>query len=201
MATKPYGPVARVYDLLDLPFEYGRYRPLRRALFEGTGGALLDAGVGTGRNMPFYPAGARVTGIDWSDAMLARAQARKVALGSGVELSRMDVRALAFPDASFDYAAATFLFCVLEEADHVPALRELARVVKPGGEIRTLDYVYSRQPLRRAIMRLWAPWVRLMYGAAFDRDLKAHVAAAGLEIVEERYLVADIVRLLRLRAR
>jgi ubiquinone/menaquinone biosynthesis C-methylase UbiE len=201
MATKTYGSIARVYDLIDLPFEYGRYRPLRRALFQGTGGTVLDAGVGTGRNIPFYPPGARMVGIDLSQAMLARAEARKVRLRSDVELSRMDVRALAFPDASFDYAAATFLFCVLEESDHLAALRELARVVKRGGEIRTLDYVQSRIPWRRCVMGLWAPWVRFAYGAAFDRDLKRHLDAADLEIVEERFLVADIVRLMRLRAK
>ena len=68
-----YSQVAWVYDLLDLPFEYLRYRPIRRELFNGVGGAVLDAGVGTGRNMPFYPAGAEVVGIDLSPHMLARA--------------------------------------------------------------------------------------------------------------------------------
>ncbi len=46
---------ARLYDFLDLPFEYGRYRRLRRRMFEGLSGRLLDAGVGTGRNIAFYP--------------------------------------------------------------------------------------------------------------------------------------------------
>ena len=49
-----YQRIAPVYDLLDLPFEYGRYRRIRRLLFQGLSGRLLDAGVGTGRNFPFY---------------------------------------------------------------------------------------------------------------------------------------------------
>ena len=53
-----YNRVARLYDLLDLPFEKRRYQPIRPELFAGTSGTILDAGVGTGRNMPFYPAGA-----------------------------------------------------------------------------------------------------------------------------------------------
>jgi ubiquinone/menaquinone biosynthesis C-methylase UbiE len=199
MAAKPYGSIARIYDLLDLPFEIGRYRPLRRALFRGMSGAILDAGVGTGRNMPFYPPGARMVGIDLSHAMLARAEARKTRLASNVELRQMDVAATDFPDAAFDYAVATFLFCVLEERDHLAALRELGRILKPGGEIRCLDYVNSRHPVRRLVMGLWAPWVRLMYGASFERDVSRHVAAAGLEIVEARFVVADIIRMLRLR--
>ncbi len=68
-----YGRIAPFYDLLDLPFEYGRYRALRPHLFQNISGTILDAGVGTGRNMPFYPDGSQITGIDLSPAMLARA--------------------------------------------------------------------------------------------------------------------------------
>ena len=50
-----YQRIAPVYDLLELPFEYGRYRQIRRLLFQGLSGGVLDAGVGTGRNFPFYP--------------------------------------------------------------------------------------------------------------------------------------------------
>ena len=71
-----YQRIAPLYDLLDLPFEYGRYRQIRRLLFQGLAGRLLDAGVGTGRNFPFYPPGSRVVGIDISPAMLARAGRR-----------------------------------------------------------------------------------------------------------------------------
>ena len=66
-----YQRIVPVYDLIDLPLEYGRYRRIRRLLFEGLSGRLLDAGVGTGRNFPFYPPGSAVVGIDISPAMLA----------------------------------------------------------------------------------------------------------------------------------
>jgi hypothetical protein len=59
-----YERIAPFYDFLDLPFEYGRYRKIRPLLFEGLSGQLLDAGVGTGRNFPFYPPTAKVIGID-----------------------------------------------------------------------------------------------------------------------------------------
>jgi demethylmenaquinone methyltransferase/2-methoxy-6-polyprenyl-1,4-benzoquinol methylase len=72
-----YDRIARLYDILDLPFEYFRYKPLRQVMFEGLGGTLLDAGVGTGRNFPHYPPDAKVTGIDLSPAMLGRARSRK----------------------------------------------------------------------------------------------------------------------------
>ena len=97
-----YARIARLYDVLDLPFEHGRYRPLRRELFRGLSGRILDAGVGTGRNMPFYPAGAEVVGIDASPEMLARGRMRRDRLGAPVELLEMDALRTGFPDSCFD---------------------------------------------------------------------------------------------------
>jgi len=70
-----YERIAPFYDLLDVPFERRRYRALRPLLFDGLTGRLLDAGVGTGRNFPFYPRGSSSIGIDLSPSMLARASA------------------------------------------------------------------------------------------------------------------------------
>ncbi len=191
-----YRRIAAIYDLLDLPFEYGRYRALRPVLFAGLSGTILDAGVGTGRNMPFYPKGAKVVGIDLSPAMLARAKWRRDRLGIEAELEEMDVLHTAYPDHAFDAVVASFLFCVLTPERQAPALRELARICKPGGRIRILEYAYSQDPFRRFIMRLWAPWVRWAYGAAFDRATEGYLAEAGLQIVETRFLYQDIIKLI-----
>ena len=196
---KPYGAIARFYDLLDLPFEKARYRPIRKRLFEGLGGAILDAGVGTGRNIAFYPGGAEIVGIDRSPAMLARARRRAAEIGRAVDLQVMDATATAFPEARFDAVVASFLFCVLEEAEQLPALHELRRIVKPGGEIRLVEYVYSKRPGKRLVMRLWAPWVRLLYGAAFDRGTERYIEAAGFRLAEERFVFEDIIKLLVLK--
>jgi len=196
MAQKVYRSVARFYDLLDLPFERRRYAPIRPELFQGLSGRILDAGVGTGRNMPCYPPGARVTGIDNSRAMLARARARRDRLGVDVELLERDVCATGFSDGLFDAAVATFLFCVLDDSLQLPALEELSRIVRPGGEIRLLEYAYSQDPRRRFVMRMWAPWVRLVYGATFERHTERYVPQAGLDIVDERFLFEDIIKLI-----
>ncbi len=176
MPTDPtrYQRIAPWYDLLDLPFEALRYRALRPLLFQDLTGRILDAGVGTGRNIPFYPPDAEVVGIDNSPAMLARAERRRRRLGHPVTLREMDVTRLALPDDQFDAAVATFLFCVLPESEQAPALRELGRVVRPGG-------------------MAWA------YGAGFDRRTIAHVSAAGLELVRARAVVGDLVWLFELR--
>ncbi len=200
-ARRRYDSVARYYDLLDLPFEYGRYRPLRRELFRGLSGRILDAGVGTGRNLAFYPEGAEIVGIDISEAMLARAVKRSGELGVPAALAAMDALRTGFRDACFDAIVATFLFCVLEERDQLPALRELGRICKPGGEIRLIEYAYSRDPLRRFVMKLWAPWVRFAYGAGFDRNTESYVSAAGLVLTGKRWLFRDIIKLLTLKPR
>ena len=75
-----YERIAPLYDLLDLPFEYSRYRKIRPLLFQGLKGRVLDAGIGTGRNIQFYPTEAQVVGIDISPAMLARAERRRLSL-------------------------------------------------------------------------------------------------------------------------
>ena len=194
-----YQRIAPFYDLLDLPFEHRRYRALRPLLFDGLAGRLLDAGVGTGRNFPYYPPGSDVVGIDISPAMLAWAERRRSQSSASVTLRAMDVLHLDFPDNSFDAAVATFLFCVLPEELQVAALRELGRVVKPGGIIRLLEYVRPQGTFRRILSRVWQPWISWAYGASFDHQTEAHVPEAGLELIEARYVVDDLVKLISAR--
>ncbi|HEY4470693.1 MAG TPA: class I SAM-dependent methyltransferase [Stellaceae bacterium] len=194
-----YRRIARFYDLLELPFERKRYRALRPLLFQGLSGHIMDAGVGTGRNFPFYPPGSTVVGLDISPAMLAEAERRLKEATAPVELLGMDVTRLDFPDASFDAAVATFLFCVLEDELQVPGLRELGRVVRPGGSIRLLEYVRPRGLWRRFLTRLWQPWIAWAYGASFDRNTEAYIRPAGLELVEARFVVDDLIKLIEAR--
>jgi ubiquinone/menaquinone biosynthesis C-methylase UbiE len=193
-----YERIAAFYDLLDLPFEYGRYRKLRPLLFAGLSGLILDAGVGTGRNFPFYPQGAKIVGIDLSPAMLARAERRRSSAAE-VELRQMDVTRLGFPDRFFDAAVATFLFCVLPDELQVPALKEIGRVVKAGGIIRLLEYTRPRATLRRAMTKLWEPWVRWAYGASFDRRTREHIPEAGLQLIEARFVADELIQLISAR--
>jgi ubiquinone/menaquinone biosynthesis C-methylase UbiE len=196
---KVYSTIARLYDVLDLPFEYWRYRPLRKLLWQGVNGRLLDAGIGTGRNIEYYPTGAEMVGIDLSGAMLKSAAARQARLGAEVDMHLGNICETAFEDQSFDAIVSSFLFCVLDDQLQLPALRELRRLCKPDGEIRILEYAYSKKPVRRVIMNMWAPWVQFAYGARFDRDTGQYAGAAGLKIVEDRFVSGDIIRLLVLK--
>lgn len=194
-----YQRIAPFYDLLDLPFERFRYRPIRPLLFEGLQGRLLDAGVGTGRNCDFYPDEAEVFGIDNSPAMLARAHNRCSRLSAGDRLLEMDVTRLDFPASWFDASVSSFLFCVLPDHLQQPALIELGRVVKPGGIIRLMEYVRPIRPWRRSLSYVWQPWMAWAYGASFDRHTEQHVLGAGLELVQSRFVVDDLMKMLTIR--
>ena len=196
-----YQRIAPLYDLLDLPFEYGCYRRIRPLLFQDLSGRILDAGVGTGRNFPFYPSGSRVVGIDLSPAMLARAKRKTDLSTASIELKEMSVAALGLQDSFFDAAVATFLFCVLPDVLQVVALRELGRVVKPGGLIRMLNYVRPRGAVRGAIAKLWQPCVAWAFGASFDRQTEEAIRESGLQLLESRYVVDDLIKLITARVR
>jgi len=191
-----YQRIAWAYDLLDLPFEYGRYRKIRPQIFRGLCDRILDAGVGTGRNFPFYPLGSEVVGIDLSPGMLARAERRRPLATASVVLRQMDVTRLDFPDRSFDAAVATFLFCTLPDDLQVAGMRELGRVVKPGGIIRCLEYTRPSGGLRRAMTHLWEPWINWAYGAGFDRQTEKRAPEAGLQLFESRFVHDELIKLL-----
>ena len=195
-----YQRIAWAYDFLDFPFEYVRYRKIRPQLFCGLSGRILDAGVGTGRNFPYYPAGSEVIGIDLSPAMLARAEPRRPTASANVALRLMDVTRLDFPDRYFDAAVATFLFCTLPDELQVAGMRELGRVVKPGSIIRCLEYTRPSGGIRRAMTRLWEPWVYWAYGASFDRQTESQAPAAGLRLFESRFVYDELIKLLSARA-
>jgi ubiquinone/menaquinone biosynthesis C-methylase UbiE len=108
----------------------------------------------------------------------------------------MDVTQLNFPDRSFDAAVATFLFCTLPDELQIAGMRELGRVVKPGGIIRCLEYTRPSGGFRRAMTRLWEPWVYWAYGAGFDRQTERHVPEAGLQLRESRFVADELIKLL-----
>ena len=110
----------------------------------------------------------------------------------------MDVTHMDLPDRAFDAAATSFLFCVLPNALQIPALRELHRVVRPGGAIRLMEYVRPQGRIRRLIAKLWDPWIAWAYGASFDRQTEMHIRNAGLNISMNRFVVTDLIKLIEI---
>ncbi|MGI8946865.1 MAG: class I SAM-dependent methyltransferase [Ornithinimicrobium sp.] len=99
----------------------------------GATGQVLEVAIGTGRNLPFYPPGAQLTGVDLSPRMLNRARARAETLNRPVDLRLGDAQQLTFPDATFDIVVATLSVCSVP--DDQAAVAEMARVLRPGGRL------------------------------------------------------------------
>ncbi len=200
-ARQTYERIASLYDLLDAPYEIGWKRALRRRIFEGLSGAILDAGCGTGCNFVAYPDGVAASGCDASAAMLERARARAEKLGLLVELRRADLTRLDWPDHRFDGVVATFVFACIEDHEQAAALSELRRVCKPDGEIRIVDYRLSPRPLARARQRLMSAWLQGTFAATYTPTTEKYLDAAGLEVIDESFIRGDDLKMIRLRPR
>lgn len=182
--ARRYDRVASIYDLYDLPMELLLYRHRRVRLLRQAAGWVLEVGIGTGKNLPHYPSGVDLTGIDVAPRMLARAERRARKLAVPIRLNPADVRRLPFPDDSFDTATAAFVFCSV--AEPVEGLREMGRVVKPDGRILFLEHVRPRNRLLGRLADLLTPLTRGLLGFAINRRTEENIERAGLVIEDIR---------------
>lgn len=193
-----YNRLAPVYDLMEWPTERSAFQGWREQLWSLLPpGRILEVGVGTGKNMPYYPKGAKVTAIDLSEGMLSRAKQRAEALTINAELRLMDVQRLAFPGGTFDAAVATFVFCSVPIP--LKGLQELGRVVKPGNDIWLLEHVRIDKPVIGPLMDLANPLVVRMMGANINRQTINNLKRANLHILEVKDLLGDLVKLIHAR--
>lgn len=181
-----YNRIARVYDLMEGLAER-RYSRWRADLWRQVKGPeVLEIGVGTGKNMPYYPEHVHVHAIDLSPAMLERARRRAAQLHVEVDLRLADAQRLPFEDNVFDDIVATFVFCSVP--DPVRGLREAWRVAKPGGRLHLLEHVRAENALLGAFMDLLNPLVVRVVGANINRRTVENVRKAGWDVLSVRDL-------------
>jgi ubiquinone/menaquinone biosynthesis C-methylase UbiE len=174
------------YDRSIAFWEKVLFRDGRQWVCSRAQGEVLEVAIGTGRNLTFYPAGVRLTGIDLSPAMLERARERAGELGMEVDLREGDAQDLPFPGGSFDTVVCTLSLCNVP--DDRRAVAEMKRVLRPGGRLLLLDHIRAASGLGRAVQKaLEFVWVRLEGEHLLRRPLE-HAKAEGLRIEErERY--------------
>ncbi|HKV44764.1 MAG TPA: class I SAM-dependent methyltransferase [bacterium] len=153
---------------------------LRRRLLSRARGRVLDVGMGTGVNLPYYAATCPIVGVDLSRPMLERALARAYRLERHLIVEVMDAEALAFPDRTFDTVVSTLTLCTTP--DPVRLLRELARVCRPTGRVLLLEHGLGTVPVLNWVLRRLAPGHLARWACDLTRDVAALPPRAGLEI-------------------
>lgn len=186
-----------MYDFMESPMETMGMRGWRQDLCREAYGRVLEIGVGTGKNLGYYPRDVIITGIDISGKMLDLARRRAKKTDIPADLQIMDVEELNFPDNAFDTVLATCVFCSVPHP--VRGLKEVARVCKFSGQILFLEHVRSKNRVLGALMDALNPITVGLWGANINRDTVGNIQAAGLEILEEVSLHRDIVKLIKAR--
>jgi ubiquinone/menaquinone biosynthesis C-methylase UbiE len=157
-------------------------------------GEVLEVAIGTGRNLPFYPDGIRLTGVDMSVRMLGIAGDRAAGLGRQAGLRTGDAQALDFPDGSFDTVLCTLGLCAIP--DDRRAISEMARVLRPGGRLVLVDHVAARLAVLRVLQWLYERVTIPLAGEHFRRRPLTHVRDLGFRVEQvERFRFGIVERL------
>jgi phosphatidylethanolamine/phosphatidyl-N-methylethanolamine N-methyltransferase len=177
-----YRRYAGVYDYLFGPvLEPGRRRMVERMAC-GSGDAVLEIGVGTGLSLRHYPVTSRITGIDLSRDMLAKAADKVVRNGwEHVSLMHMDAQHLTFADNSFDKVAVMYVASVVPDPDAM--MREIRRVCRPGGDIYVVNHFSREGHGMHWLENLAAPFAKLL-GFRPLFPLSEFVNQSGLPLLE-----------------
>jgi len=182
------------YDKEMRLFDRVLFKDSRAWVCSKAAGETLEVGIGTGLNLPFYPADVQLTGIDVSSAMLAIARRRANDLDRAAELREADAHALPFPDGSFDTVVCTFSLCAIP--DERRAVSEMKRVLRPGGRLLLADHVAGSTWPVRAVQRLLEVATVPLGGEHFLRRPFEQVRAEGFQIeLQERFKLGIVERL------
>jgi ubiquinone/menaquinone biosynthesis C-methylase UbiE len=172
-----------LYDRCFKAAEEAGLRDMRRDVLAGARGRVLELGAGTGLNLPLYPQEGveSLTLTEPDPHMFKQLRTKQAESEREAELIQAPAEDLPFADGSFDTVTATLVLCTVP--DQPAALREISRVLKPGGQLLFLEHVRSNHPdLAKWQDRLEKPWRFLGDGCHCNRDSEAAIRAAGFEL-------------------
>lgn len=177
--------------VIDLACGVKPVRRQREKVVPQAAGRVLEIGIGTGRNLAHYDKSriSALVGVDPAQQMHRLARKRMERAGLAVELVGLSAEKLPLPDASFDTVVMTYTLCSIP--DPVPAVREMRRVLKPGGKLLFCEHgLAPDESVRRWQKRLNPLWGRIGGGCHLDRDIPALLRAGGFTLpdVQTMYL-------------
>jgi len=182
------------YDRQMRFFDRHLFGDTRTWVCQQASGNVLEVAVGTGLNLGCYPDHIRLTGVDFSPAMLERARDRARKLGRTVELRAGDAHALEFPDGSFDTVVCTFSLCAIP--DERQAVAEMGRVLRPGGLLLLADHIASSAWPVRAVQWLLELVTVPLGGEHLRRRPIEQVRAQGFQLQrQDRFKLGIVERL------
>lgn len=181
---------SRSFDLMSFADDH-RFGPAKRDLFTKLHGKILMVAAGTGNDFKFFPPGMDLVAIDLSPKMLEQAAKKAARYEGSIELREMDVCHLNYPDSSFDTVATVCTFCSVPSP--VAGLRELLRVLKPGGQILMFEHVRSAIGPFGLLLDLMTPLTR-RFGPDLNRDTVGNVQKAGFRLRRVANVYLDIVK-------
>jgi len=191
-----YDRIAPWFDSLEGFLEGLLFRRYRKKLWAQVQGEhVLEVGVGTGKNFSFYPGFARMTAIDFSPKMLEQAKRKQERKQLHVHLDLMDVQRLYYADNSFDTVIASFVFCSVPQPRK--GLKEIHRVLKPGGQLLLLEHVLSSNKVMATMMNFINPLIVKLVGANINRQTVKNVQACPFRSVFVDPASSDMIKLIR----
>ncbi len=184
--------VAPVYDRVMYIAEKCCLKEWRRKLISRVKGKrVLEVGIGTGANIPFYSSDVELYGLDSSRKMLSQMPDKYLQLLSGIIISSADE--IPVKDDFFDTALSTFVFCNLEKPRDVA--KEMVRVVRPGGQLLFLEHTSPCNPiLKTSFKALEKITVPLMH-EYFTRDVRQFLEGLPVRKVHEERSKSGILLL------
>jgi ubiquinone/menaquinone biosynthesis C-methylase UbiE len=184
------------YDFLDYYWER-QYKKFRPQLLGNVAGNVLEAGVGTGRNLCHYPPETNLTGIDLCSNMLKIAKKRAQQSACYISLLQNDATQLSeIPSNHYDWYVSFFMFCVMPDELQELAINQISRVLKPDGKFLIMEMIYSKDEKLLKRQKRFGPFVEKVYGARFDRQTLKRFQENSQLKVEKTYFVKDDVYLM-----
>lgn len=192
METKDkYSRIAKFYDKMEEMMIFNSYR---KEVVEKAQGNILEVGIGTGENLRYYKKDQKITGVDFSPGMLKIAKEKAEGVSIDVELLEMDIQEMTFPENFFDTIVSTCVFCTVP--DPITGLREVFRVLKPGGKAVFLEHMRSRNIVLNILLYIMNIFSKLIVGTSMVRRTQENIESAGFKVVERRDILFDVVRII-----